>query len=91
MRLLPVLTSIRVVQHERRRNQKKCKEDGLLIVQCHVPKLSSWLIMVGRKKKVQYEHVYGMMRDFALISVTNGRSLYTMANRKFYYTATIAV
>jgi len=47
--------------------------------------------MVGRKKKVQYEHVYGMMRDFALISVTNGCSLYTMANRKFYYTATIAV
>jgi len=47
--------------------------------------------MVGRKKKVQYERVYGMMRDFALISVTNGCSLYTMANRKFYYTATIAV
>jgi hypothetical protein len=47
--------------------------------------------MGGRNKKVQYEHVYGMMRDFALISVTNGRSLYTMANRKFCCTAMIAV
>lgn len=45
-----------------------------------------WLWVEERKKEQ-----YGMIRDFAVISVTNDRSLHTMVNRKLYYTATIAV